>query len=80
MQRKPASLNGAMGDLEAFSSEIAENYFRTVREELKRANPGAYDTARTCLSALTSVGVGDIIHGMKIRFALAVASVAPYLK
>ena len=38
--KEPKSLKGAMGDLEAFSSEIAENYFRIIREELKRANPG----------------------------------------
>ena len=33
-------LKGAKGDLEAFSAEIADNYFRIIREELKRANPG----------------------------------------
>ena len=33
-------LSGSKADLEAFSSEIAENYFRIIREELKRANPG----------------------------------------
>ena len=34
------NLKGAKGDLEAFSAEIADNYFRIIREELKRANPG----------------------------------------
>ena len=38
--KEPKSLKGAMDDLEAFSSEIAENYFKTIREELKKANPG----------------------------------------
>ena len=33
-------LGGARADLEAFSAEIAENYYRIIREELKRANPG----------------------------------------
>ncbi len=38
--KEPKSFKGAKADLEAFSSEIAENYFRIIREELKRANPG----------------------------------------
>ena len=38
--KEPKSFMGAKADLEAFSSEIAENYFRIIREELKRANPG----------------------------------------
>lgn len=38
--KEPKKLEGAMGDLEAFSAEIADNYFRIIREELKRANPG----------------------------------------
>ena len=37
--KEPESLAGAMPDLEAFSSEIADAYFRIIREELKRANP-----------------------------------------
>ncbi len=37
--KPPKSLAGALPDLEAFSSEIAETYFRVIREELKRANP-----------------------------------------
>ena len=36
----PDPLGGARADLEDFSSEIAENYYRIIREELKRANPG----------------------------------------
>ncbi len=38
--KEPKSFKGAKADLEAFSSEIAESYFRIIREELKRANPG----------------------------------------
>ena len=38
--KEPKSFKGAKADLEAFSSEIAEAYFRIIREELKRANPG----------------------------------------
>lgn len=34
------SLDGARADLEAFSAEIADNYYRIIREEMKRANPG----------------------------------------
>ena len=40
VMKEPKSFKGAKADLEAFSSEIAENYFRIIREELKRANPG----------------------------------------
>ena len=38
--KEPEKLDGAMADLEAFTAEIADNYFRIIREELKRANPG----------------------------------------
>lgn len=34
------ALDGAKADLEAFSMEIAEAYYRIIREELKRAAPG----------------------------------------
>ena len=37
---EPKDIAGARADLEAFSAEIAENYYRTIREELKRAHPG----------------------------------------
>ncbi len=36
----PEGIDGAKADLEAFSMEIAENYYRIIREELKRANTG----------------------------------------
>ncbi|MBO4287943.1 MAG: beta-galactosidase [Kiritimatiellae bacterium] len=40
VMKEPKAFKGAKADLEAFSSEIAETYFRIIREELKRANPG----------------------------------------
>ena len=35
----PDASGGAQEDLEAFSAEIADNYYRIIREEMKRANP-----------------------------------------
>ena len=35
-----ADISGMKPDLEAFSGEIAESYYRIIQEELKRAAPG----------------------------------------
>ena len=36
----PTDLAGAKADLAAFAMELAETYYRVIKEEIKRANPG----------------------------------------
>lgn len=36
----PADLTGAKADLAAFTTEMTETYYRVIKEEIKRANPG----------------------------------------
>ena len=40
LAKEPPDVAAAKPDLEAFSAAIAEAYYRTIREELKRAAPG----------------------------------------